>query len=473
MIAKSSKPRQSDSMGSVTMSVGSKADFPFFKNRPDLAYLDSAATTQKPQVVLDALQNFYANQNANPGRALYDLGHDATKLHAKCRQAVADFIGASPEQIIFTSGCTEGLNLVALHFAELLQGSIANLAYAAEIQQQSSADSVLAQFRKSLQSSILKPGDEIVLSIFEHHSNLVPWQKLAQKSGAKLKYIYDFPTDPSELTGALEQAITPRTKIVAVTAVSNVTGEKFPAEQITARAHAVGAKVVLDAAQAVAHLPLDAKKLDVDFLTFSGHKMYAPMGIGVLYVKNPIEFMPSFFGGGAILQVSEKQTILADDVSRFEPGTRSLADEVGLKAAIEWLSKKRQSANSSELVQKKSNVAKAKAEPVQTLVQSAYNQLSELPFVELISLRDAVGIVSFNLYRSVEHTPENLIHSHDVATLLNDEGVCIRAGNHCAEPLMQHLGIPGCCRASFGLYNSVSDVDKLIFTIKEAWEILK
>ncbi|MDO4987160.1 MAG: aminotransferase class V-fold PLP-dependent enzyme [Candidatus Saccharibacteria bacterium] len=457
MIAKSSKPRRSDSMSSAIMSVGSKADFPFFKNRPDLAYLDSAATTQKPQVVLDALQNFYANQNANPGRALYDLGHDATKLHTDCRQTVADFLNAAPEQIIFTSGCTEGLNLAALHFAELAQ----------------SANVLPPKSSELLRSSILQPGDEVAISIFEHHSDLVPWQQLAKRTGAKLNFIYDFPDTPAELSQILAQKITKRTKIVAITAVSNVTGMQLPIEAIVKRAHSVGAKVILDAAQAVAHLPLDVTQLDVDFLAFSGHKMYGPMGIGVLYVKNPADFRPVFFGGGAITHVSEQETTLAPDVSRFEPGTRNLASEVGLKAAIEWLSRNRQVINSSELVQKSADVAKTKAGPVRTLVQSAYNQLSKLPFVELISPRDAVGIVSFNLYRSVEHTPENLIHSHDVATLLNDEGVCIRAGNHCAEPLMRHLGIPGCCRASFGLYNSVSDVDKLIFAIKEAWEILK
>ena len=388
-----------------------KSDFPFFKKHPDLVYLDSAATTQKPQVVLTALQNYYENQNANPDRALYDLGYEATKLHTECRQTVADFLNATPEQIIFTSGCTESLNLVALSFS-------------------------------------LKPNDEILVSVFEHHSNFIPWQQLAKRAGAQFKVF----TSPEDFKSKLSS----RTKIVAITAISNVTGVKLPVEQIVKRAHKVGAKVILDAAQAVAHFPLDVKRLDVDFLAFSGHKMYAPMGIGVLYVKNPAEFMPNFFGGGAISQVSEKQTVLADDVSRFEPGTRNLAGEVGLKAAVEWLVDKRKP-----------------FEVVQGLVQLAYDKLSGLPFVELISPRDAVGIVSFNLYRNHDRSPENLIHAHDVATILNDYNVCIRAGNHCAEPLMRHLGLSGCCRASFGLYNSASDVEKLVAAIQEAWEVLK
>lgn len=387
-----------------------RSDFPLLSHHPELVYLDSAATTQKPQVVIDAVEAFYGQDNANPGRGLYDLGYHATELHAQCRQAVAQFFSVDSEQIIFTSGCTESLNLTALNFRDQLQ-----------------------------------PGDEIAVSIYEHHSNFVPWQKLAERTGAKFKVISDF----SEKT--LKSTITPKTKVVAITMVSNVTGERLPVEKIVKTAHEVGAKVVLDVAQAVAHLSLDVKKLDVDFLAFSGHKMYAPMGVGVLYIKNPADFQPVFFGGGAIAHVSEQETTLTPDISRFEPGTRNLAAEVGLKSAIDWLSSKRQNAKSSELVQ--------------DLVQLAHDQLSKIAFIESISPRDAIGIVAFNLKG---------IHPHDVATLLNDEGICIRAGYHCAEPLMRHLGLDGgCCRASFGLYNSEQDVERLISALREAWEILK
>ena len=392
-----------------------KDDFPFFSKRPELTYLDSAATTQKPRVVLDEVRDFYENQNANPGRGLYDLGYEATELHGDCRQAVAEFLNTKSEQVIFTSGCTEGLNLVALW-----------------------ADSKL------------KPGDEIAISVYNHHSNLVPWQKLAERTEVKLKF-FCRPTVES-----LTEVLSERTHVVVIPQVSNVTGELFPVQKMARLVHGKGALIICDSAQAVAHFKVNAKALEVDFLAFSGHKMYAPMGTGALYVKNPEQFAPAFYGGGAVEQVTKAGASLAPDISRFEPGTRNLAGEVGLKAAAGFVGRRGLSSET------------------QRLVQLAHDKLSELPFVEVISPRQAIGMVSFNLYCADKHAPENLIHAHDVATILNDEGVCVRAGNHCAEPLMKHLRlVNGCCRASFGVYNDKNDVEKLVSAVKKAWEVLK
>lgn len=405
----------------ISNNTSIKSDFPFFSHHSDLAYLDSAATTQKPRAVLDAARDFYENSNANPDRALYDLGYSATELHASCRRAVADFINAAPEQIIFTSGCTESLNLVALSLAEGL---------------------TLAT------SDNLRSGDEILISIYNHHSNLVPWQQLAKKTGAKLQFFYDIAKTKGDNTSipVFSELLSPKTKLVIIPHTSNVTGERLPVEKITKLAHLVGAQVVCDAAQAVVHEKLDVKKLDVDFLAFSGHKMYASTGVGVLYVKNPELFTPVFFGGGAISRVSEQDFALAADISRFEPGTRNLAAEVGLKAAIDWLKSFDSLTHPS------------------TLAFKAYSALKNLPDVELISPPNT-SIISFNLKNT---------HPHDAATLLNDEKICVRAGHHCAEPLMNYLNLPGgCVRTSFGLYNDERDVEKFLAAVQKVQEFLR
>ncbi len=388
-----------------------KDDFPLLKNNPDLVYLDSAATTQKPRAVIDAIRNFYEEQNANPGRALYNLGYEATELHENCRKTVADFLNANPEQVIFTSGATGSLNLAALSFAEKL-----------------------------------KPGDEIVISILEHHSNLLPWQKLAEKTGAKLKIakpsLASLSNIHQQILTAFSAQITEKTKLVALSAASNILGIKLPVKEIAKLAHEVGAEVICDAAQLVAHERLDVKKLDVDFIAFSGHKMYAPMGVGVLYVKNPDDFTPVFFGGGAISSVSENNTALADDISRFEPGTRNLEGELGLKTAIEYIKNKNINNN---------------------LAKKLYDSLKDNKDFEVYGSPD-VPIIAFNL--------KNL-HPHDVATLLAERSICLRAGFHCAEPLMHFLNLNGgCLRASFGVYNDENDVKKLLSALEEIKGIL-
>lgn len=384
------------------------ADFPALsvpENGKRLVYLDNAATTQRPAQVLEVVEHYYRFDNANPHRGVYELAARATQAHEDARQAVAEFLGAEPEELVFTQNATEALNLVAYSYG----------------------------------LEFLRPGDEIALSVAEHHSNLVPWQRVAHATGARLVYLYPGP-DGRLTEEELSRKISANTKIVAVAQVSNVLGLEAPVEAIVSRAHAVGAVVVLDCAQSVAHMPMDVKALDVDFAACSAHKLYAPMGVGALYGKRALlEKMPPFLSGGDMIGSVHEQSVTYAEVPRkFEAGTRNVGGEVGFAAAVGYL----QSIGWADLMAHE-----------QTLMTQALGGMARLPHVTVYGDPSPIGrhgVISFNVEG---------VHPHDVATILDADGVTVRAGHHCAQPLMDFLGIHSCCRASFALYNSPEDVD--------------
>lgn len=390
-------------------------DFPILsvlENGKRLVYLDNAATTQKPLAVLNAVESYNKQDNANPHRGVYELGVRATKAHEDSRSIVSGFLNASTDEIIFTQNTTESLNLVAYSYG----------------------------------MEFLKEGDEIVLSVAEHHSNLVPWQRVSKVTGAKLVYLY--PDAFGHLTEEeLDQKITSKTRLIAVAQVSNVLGIEIPVASIVRRARKAGAVVVLDCAQSVPHMPVDVKALDVDFAAFSGHKLYAPMGIGVLYGKKEIlDKMPPFLTGGDMIgNVHEQRSTYAEVPRRFEAGTRNVGGEVGLAAAIGYL-------NSLGW----DNIQNHERD----LMIRALNGLAEIPHITVygdLSPDKRHGVIAFN----VED-----VHPHDTASLLDSDGITIRAGHHCAQPLMEYLKINSCVRASFGIYNTPEDVDALINSLK-------
>lgn len=396
------------------------ADFPILQQRVNderLAYLDNAATAQRPQQVIAALTKFYQTDNANVHRGVHTLAERATADYEAARKKVQTFIHAADnKEIIFTKGCTDGLNLVAATYGE----------------------------------AHIQPGDEIVISIMEHHSNLIPWQQLAARKGAKLKYIGLTPDGQLDLDDA-KQKITDQTKIVAVTHASNVLGTVTPLKELAHLAHQHGAVIVGDGAQAVPHMPVDVQDLDVDFYAFSGHKMMSPMGIGVLYGKaNLLRAMPPYqYGGEMISEVHRDNSEWADIPFKFEAGTQNIAGAVGLGAAIDYLSQ-----FGMANVQKKE----------QELVAYVLPKLQALPYVTVYGPQnpaDHTGVISFNL----DH-----LHPHDVATALDMDGVAVRAGHHCAQPLMEELGLAATARASFYFYNTKEDADQLIKAIKETKE---
>lgn len=375
-----------------------------------LAYLDSAATSHRPQSVLRAVTDFYSTAGANPHRGLYAMAENSTRAYEGARETVAEFVGAmDPAEIIFTRNASEAINLVAFCYAAV----------------------------------VLKPGDEVAITIAEHHSNLVPWQRAAQAAGAKLVYMYvdENGNLPDE---EIETKIGANTRIVAFTQVSNVLGVKMPLAKLVARAKRVDAVTVLDCAQAVPHFKVDLHALDVDFAAFSGHKMYAPMGIGVLYGrKKLLDAMPPFLAGGDMIEyVEEQTTTFAPLPQKFEAGTQNAGGAVGLAAAIRFI----QTIGWEE-------IEKTEAELMHYLVQG----LLSVPHISIIGSQDVkaerFGVVSFN----VED-----VHPHDVASIVDGEGVAIRAGHHCAQPLMKYLGINACCRASLGVYNNKQDIDALV-----------
>lgn len=391
-------------------------DFPILsapENGRRLVYLDSAATTQHPRQVLEAVERYYHSDNANPHRGVYDLAARATQAHEGARRRASQFLNAGEDEIIFTQNTTESLNLVAYSYG----------------------------------LEFLKPGDEIALSVAEHHSNLVPWQRVAKATGARLVYLYPGP-DGRLTQEEIAQKITPRTKLAAVAQVSNVLGLEASVEAIVTQAHSVGAVVVLDCAQSAPHMPVDVRALDVDFAAFSGHKLYAPMGVGVLYGRRRLlEQMPPFLSGGdMIAAVHEQSASYAEVPRKFEAGTRNVGGEVGLAAAIDYI----QSIGWEAIMAHE-----------QALMARALEGLARLPYVTVYgdpSPQGRRGVISFNVEG---------VHPHDVATILDAEGVAIRAGHHCAQPLMEYLGISSCCRASFGLYNTQEDVDILLDSLKQ------
>jgi cysteine desulfurase/selenocysteine lyase len=394
-------------------------DFPILaQKRGDgkrLVYLDNAATTQKPLSVIRAMEEYYRTSNANPYRGLYQLSVKATDLYEGARHAVKEFIGAGKDcEVLFTRNSTESLNLVAYSYG----------------------------------MNFLKEGDEIALPVSEHHSNLVPWQIVAKAKGAKLNFLY--PDASGRLTDAeIEKKITPKTRLVAVAHVSNVLGTVYPIEKIVKRAHGMGAVVVLDCAQSVPHMPLDMQALGADFAVFSAHKMLGPMGVGVLYGREELlNKMPPFLTGGEMIDsVEEQESTYAPLPNKFEAGTPNVGGAVGLEAAIRYLRKVGYG-----------TIMKTEAE----LLAYAIEGMKSIPHVTVYgdteNLENRCGVISFN----VED-----VHPHDVSTILDTYGVAIRAGHHCAQPLLRYLKVNSTCRASLYFYNTKEDIDSFLESLKK------
>ena len=396
-----------------------KEDFPIFNER-NIAYLDSGATTQKPIQVINAIDEFYKKNNANPHRGAYSLSIEATEVYESSRAKIAKFINAeSPEQIIFSKNATESLNLLAYSYG----------------------------------MENLKKDDEIVISIMEHHSNLVPWQKVAKVTGCKLKYMYI--NDEFELSDEeIESKITDKTKVVGIAHVSNVLGTVNNVKKIIDYAHKKGAIVIVDASQSIPHMRIDVQDLNCDFLAFSGHKMLAPLGIGVLYGKKNLlnNMTPFIMGGDMIEYVYEQNTTFAPLPNKFEAGTQNVEGVVGLAAAIDYIE----------------NIGYDKIQEIEReVVGYARDELSKLDFLDLYLIPNKEhhsSVISFNIKG---------VHPHDVASILDTNGVCVRSGNHCAQPLMRFLNIDSTCRASFYLYNTKEDVDRLVDGLKKAYNMFK
>ena len=396
-----------------------KKDFPLLENE-NITYLDSGATTQKPIQVIKAVEEFYQKYNANPHRGAYSLSVEATEQYENTRTKIAKFINARHrEEIIFSKNATESLNLIAYSYG----------------------------------MDNLKKDDEVVISIMEHHSNLVPWQKVIKKTGSKLNYMYI--NDKFELTDEeIENKITDKTKIVGITHVSNVLGTINNVKKIIKYAHKKGAIVIVDASQSIPHMKIDVQDLDADFLVFSGHKMCAPLGIGVLYGKKEIlnKMSPFLMGGDMIEYVYEQDTTFAPLPNKFEAGTQNVEGVIGLGSAIDYIE----------------NLGYDKIQKIEKEVLSyAREELSKLDFLDLYitpNENNHSSVISFNIKG---------IHPHDVASILDSEGVCVRSGNHCAQPLMRFLGIDSTCRASFYIYNTKEDVDKLVSALNKAYDMFK
>ena len=399
-------------------------EFPILQrkmNGQPLVYLDNGATTQKPEKVVQALCNYYGGCNANPHRGAYELSVQATGIYEKARAHAQRFIRAGkPEEIVFTKNATEALNLVAYSYGLPFVG----------------------------------PGDEIVITVTEHHSNLVPWQMVAKQKQASLKYIYLEP-DGNLSEEDMETKITERTKVVAVTHVSNVLGLVNDVRRVADKAHSVGAVCVVDGSQSAPHMAVDVQQLGADFFAFSGHKLLSPMGIGVLYGREALlEKMPPFLRGGDMIEyVEEQDASFAELPAKFEAGTQNVGGAAGLDAAMEYL----ESFTFSKIRQIE-----------QDLLDYALPRLRELPFIELYgcdSRRDnKTGIITFNVKG---------VHPHDVATILDAQGVAIRAGHHCAQPLMRYLGQNATCRASFYLYNTKEDIERWIAALHEVRKVMR
>lgn len=384
-----------------------RKDFPFFE-KSTLAYLDNSATSQRPRSVVEAVEDFYYHRNANPFRGLYDLSVEATDAYEAAREKVARFIGAaSSTEIIFTRNASESLNLAAYSLGEL----------------------------------VLREGDEIVCSVVEHHSNLLPWQHAAGRAGAVVKYL-EPEADGSFSPEKLDELMSERTKIVALTAMSNVFGQMNDVKALAAVAHKYGAYYVADGAQSVPHGSTDVQELDVDLLAFSGHKMLSPMGIGVLYGKEKLlDRMPPFLTGGEMIEtVSLTGVTYAELPHKFEAGTVNAGGAVGLAAAIDYL----ESVGMDRIVEREKELSRL-----------AYSLISEIPHIELLGAKDPEGHHGIFTFR-VEG-----VHPHDVAAILADRDLAVRAGHHCAEPLHQYLKIPSTTRASLMFYNTEEEVERL------------
>ncbi|MDT4899997.1 MAG: cysteine desulfurase / selenocysteine lyase [Pseudonocardiales bacterium] len=407
-----------------------RKDFPILSREVHgvpLVYLDSANTSQKPQVVLDTLTDFYAMHNANVARAVHTLGSEATNAFEDARDKVAAFINAANrDEVVFTKNSSEALNLIAYSISNATTFPGAD------------------QFR-------IGPGDEIVVTEMEHHSNIVPWQLLAQRTGATFRWL-PIDDDGRLVDSSIDEIITERTKIVAFVHQSNALGTINPVPRIVARAKAVGAPTVLDASQSAPHLPLDVQALDVDFVAFTGHKMYGPTGVGVLWGRyDLLAAMPPFLGGGEMIEtVDMTGTTFAAPPHRFEAGTPMIAEAVGLGAAIDYLS-----ALGME------NVAAREHE----LVTYALEQLATIDGLTIIGPDvpvDRGATVAFTLAG---------IHPHDIAQLLDEQGIAVRAGHHCARPVCVRYGISATTRASFGIYTTTEEIDALVRGVTKVKEM--
>lgn len=396
-----------------------KDEFPILQERK-ISYLDSGATTQKPQCVIDAIESYYKECNANPHRGAYSLSIEATEKYESTREKIAKFINArNREEIIFSKNATESLNLIAYSYG----------------------------------LDNLKKDDEVVLSIMEHHSNLVPWQYVTKKTNSKLKFMYinkNYELSKEEI----ESKITDKTKVVGITHVSNVLGTINNVKEIIKYAHKKGAVVIVDASQSIPHMKIDVQDLDADFLVFSGHKMFAPLGIGVLYGKKELlnKMTPFLMGGDMIEYVYEQNTTFAPLPNKFEAGTQNVEGVIGLGSAIDYIEK----IGYKEI----QNVEEA-------ITKYAVNELSKLDFLELYitpHLENHSTVISFNIKG---------VHPHDVASILDSNGVCVRSGNHCAQPLLRYLGMDSTCRASFSIYNTKEDVDNLVEALKKAYKMFE
>lgn len=390
-----------------------RADFPLLESS-DVIYMDNAATSQRPQVVLDAMNEFYKHHNANPLRGVYKLSVEATEDYENARAKVAKFIGAAgSEEIVFTRNATESLNLVAYSYG----------------------------------LNNIKAGDEIVVSILEHHSNMLPWQMVAKATGAKLVFL-DCEEDGEITKAEIDSKINENTKIVACTQISNVLGIPTPIEYIIEKAHSVGAVAVVDGAQSIPHKKIDVRELDADFFAFSGHKLCGPMGIGVLYGKKELlDAMPPFLSGGEMIEyVTRDSATYAELPHKFEAGTVNAEGAVGLAAAIDYIE----------------GVGYDKIEAIEKELSAyAIETLSKNKYVRILGSKDPgkhSGIINFILEG---------VHPHDVSTILDSKGIAVRAGHHCAQPLLQHLNINSTTRASLSFYNTKEEIDALAAALSD------
>ena len=393
--------------------AGIKGDFPVFGAYPELVYLDNAATVQKPFSVLEAVKRYYREDNANPLRGLYELSVRATETYESARETVRRFIGAgSSREIVFTRNATESLNLIAYSFGR--EG--------------------------------ISEGDEILVAISEHHSDLLPWQFLAREKGAALRFL-ECDAQGEYSADALKAALTPKTKLFAIAQVSNVIGRENPIKEFAEICHANGTLIVCDGAQSVPHMAVDVQDLGVDFLAFSGHKMYAPMGIGVLYGREELlEKMPPFlFGGEMIEYVTRESAAFAELPHKFEAGTVNVGGAAGLAAAVKYL----ESIGLDSIEQRETE-----------LTALAFEGMKQIPHIHIIGsdrAEDHKGIISFTV---------DDVHPHDVAAVFDADGIAIRAGHHCAQPFHQYLGVQSSARMSLSFYNDEEDIDRFVSTLK-------
>jgi cysteine desulfurase/selenocysteine lyase len=396
-----------------------RADFPILQtkihNKP-LVYFDNAATTQKPKIVIDRIRDYYENENANIHRGVHHLSQVATQDYENARSRIQKYIGAAKsEEIIFTKGTTDGINLVASSFGALL-----------------------------------KEGDEILISAMEHHSNIVPWQLLADSKKLQLKVI-PIHKDGTLIMDAFDQLLSEKTKLVSITHISNTLGTINPIESIISKSHAVGAKVLIDGAQSIQHGDIDVSSLNCDFFVFSGHKIFGPTGIGVLYGKEKLlEEMPPYQGGGDMIKnVSFEKTTFNELPFKFEAGTPNIIGGIALGTAIEYI----------ESIDRKSAFDYEK-----TLLEYVEKELSKIEDVQVFgNSSEKTSLVSFNV---------GSIHPFDLGTLLDKQGIAVRTGHHCTQPLMDFYNIPGTIRASFSIYNTVEEVDLFLNALRRAITVL-